>query len=147
MCSSDLWFAPLPGARLAGAFALTLIFRQYFIAQRWSSVRRGFGAPGFMSHWAARVVLLIELVRAIDAGSTLSLLFATIRWDFGWIMICAGTYKLLVGYLRNNGMEYGRVNPIWGYHWWLFRHVSPHGLIPVVENYLACLVEIGRAHV
>ncbi len=138
-----LWFAPLPGARLAGAFALTLIFRQYFIAQRWSSVRRGFGAPGFMSHWAARVVLLIELVRAIDAGSTLSLLFATIRWDFGWIMICAGTYKLLVGYLRNNGMEYGRVNPIWGYHWWLFRHVSPHGLIPVVENYLACLVEIA----
>lgn len=142
--SIGLWLSTLPSGRLVGALGLTLIFRQYFIAQRWSSVRRGFGAPGFMAHWTARVVFLIECVRHLDpGGQTLSLLVTTVRWDFGWIMICAGTYKLLVGYLHNNGMEYGRVNPIWGYHWWFFRRVSPHGWLPTLENYLACLVEIA----
>jgi hypothetical protein len=131
------------GGRLVGSLLLTLIFRHYFIARRWSSVRRGFGAPGFMAHWAARVIFLVELVRHLDGeGASLRLLVAAIRWDFGWIMVCAGSYKLLVGYLHNNGMEFGRVNPIWGYHWRFFSKVSPNGWYPTLLNYLACLVEV-----
>jgi hypothetical protein len=131
------------GGRLLGSLVLTLMFHHYFIARRWSSVRRGFGAPGFMAHWTARVIFLVELVRHLDGGgATLRLLVAAIRWDFGWIMVCAGTYKLLVGYLHNNGMEYGRVNPIWGYHWRFFSEVSPNGWYPTLLNYLACLVEV-----
>ena len=137
------WMFNAPHGRLAGSFVLSVIFRRYFITERWSSVRRGFGAPGFMAHWTVRVVFLIEVVRWLDGdGETLRLLFAAIRWDFGWIMVCAGLYKLLVGYLHNNGMEYGRVNPAWGYHWRFFKDVSPHGWYPTLLNYLACLVEL-----
>ena len=137
------WISAVPAGRLAGSFVLSVVFRHYFITQRWSSVRRGFGAPGFMAHWAARAVFVIELIRHLDQdGQTLQLIVAVVRWDFGWIMVCAGVYKLLVGYLRNNGMEYGRVNPVWGYHWRFFKDVSPHGWYPTLLNYLACLVEV-----
>lgn len=137
------WVSGRPGGRLAGSFVLAVVFRHYFITERWSSVRRGFGAPGFMAHWTARVVFLIELLRHLDQeGRTLRLVVAVVQWDFGWIMVCAGVYKLLVGYLRNNGMEYGRVNPLWGYHWRFFKEVSPHGWYPTLLNYLACLVEV-----
>ena len=143
LAAIGLWVSAVPGGRLIGSFVLTLIFHHYFIARRWTSVRRGFGAPGFMAHWTVRAVFLIELVRHLGGpGASLDLTLAAIRWDFGWIMVCAGTYKLLAGYLRNNGMEFGRVNPVWGYHWRFFRNVSPTGWYPTLLNYLACLVEI-----
>lgn len=130
--------------RALGWGTLWVIFRLLFIKRRWSSVRRGCGAPGFMSHWAALWIFLVEMARLVDGtGWLVSQIFAALRLDFALIMLCAGTYKAAVGFMRGNGMEFGRVNPIWGYHWSYFSKKSPTGLYPKIMNILAAGGEIA----
>jgi len=130
--------------RALGWGTLWVIFRLLFIKRRWSSVRRGCGAPGFMSHWAALWIFLVEMARLVDGtGWLVSQIFAALRLDFALIMLCAGTYKAAVGFMRGNGMEFGRVNPIWGYHWSYFSKKSPTGLYPKMMNILAAGGEIA----
>lgn len=139
-----LWLAPLPYGALCGSALLFPLFRHFYINTRWTSIRRGGGAPGFMSHFTVRTVLLLELLRATDpAGATLRLALTAVRWDLGWIMTCAGAYKLLVGYLRRQGMEYGHVNPLWGYHFRRLSRGAPQGFTPHLLNHLGCLVELA----
>lgn len=129
--------------RVASIFLVWLIFRKIFILNRWKSVRRGCGAPGFMSHWAALWMLLIEVGRQIDStGWLVAQIFAALKFDFAIIMLCAGSYKISVGFLKGNGMEFGRVNPIWGYHWHHFVGKNPGGLYPKTMNVLAAAGEV-----
>jgi hypothetical protein len=65
------------------------------------------------------------------------------RIDLAIIMICAGVYKYMIGYLKNDGMEYGRVNPMWGYFWRSSRGSDPAGFHETAANILGSLVEIG----
>jgi len=135
-------FGPEP-LRCVGWGVLWMIFRLLFIQRRWSSVRRGCGAPGFMSHWTALWIFLVELGRQVDGTGWLGeQIFMALRMDFAVIMICAGTYKAAVGFLRGNGMEFGRVNPIWGYHWKYFFQKNPAGFYPKLMNVLAASGEI-----
>jgi len=135
-------FGPEP-LRCIGWAALWVIFRHIFIKRRWSSVRRGCGAPGFMSHWTALWVFAVGLARLIDGtGWLVGQIFFTMRLDFAIIMLCAGSYKIAVGYLRGNGMEFGRVNPIWGYHWRYSSKTPPGGFYPSLMNVLAASTEI-----
>jgi len=135
---------PHPFWKLAGSLTLWAIFRHYFIDQRWQRVRRGGGAPGFMAHWAMLHLSLIQLARFLEpTGSLAGLALWVARCDFAIIMLCAGVYKYCVGYLHRDGMEYGRVNPMWGYHWRFFCQRSPGGFYPQLMNKLACLVEIS----
>jgi hypothetical protein len=128
---------------LLGTLVLWCIFRHYFIHERWSRVRRGGGAPGFMSHWAMLHLCTIQLGAFLDAsGGLAELALQVARIDLATIMICAGVYKYCVGYLHHDGMEYGRVNPFWGYHWRFFCKRNPDGFYPRLMNQLACLVEI-----
>jgi len=123
---------------------LWLLFRHYFISRRWSTVRRGSGAPGFMSHWTLLWVTAIETARLLDgSGWLVSQVLWAARIDFAVIMICAGTYKAFVGFLSGDGMDYGRVNPYWGYHWRFLRKARPNDLLSRGENFLASIVEIG----
>lgn len=129
--------------RLAGTAFIWAVFRHYFIQRRWNSVRRGFGAPGFMSHWTAFYLLIIQLGQAIDSSGFLAQRFLTMaRVDFAVIMICAGAYKYLIGYAHSDGMEYGRVNPFWGYFWRKFKGRSPSGLYVQFTNFCAFGLEI-----
>ncbi len=129
--------------RLLGLIGLFFLFRFFFISRRWKTVRRGFGAPGFMSHWAIRFLLFFEIARCFDPSQRLlRTLIEVYQIDFAVIMICAGTYKALSGYLNNDGMEYGRVNPSWGYHWRFFGKKSPHGFYPYLMNCVAAIVEL-----
>lgn len=129
--------------KLAGTLFFYVLFRHFYIDTRWSSVRRGGGAPGFMSHWTAFYLLLLQLAAFSDASGWLA---GRVHWmmqvDFAVIMICAGTYKYMVGYMHHDGMEYGRVNPLWGYYWEHFRVQSPHSLYIRLTNFLAFSVEI-----
>lgn len=135
-------FGPEP-LQCIGWAALWVIFRLVFIKRRWSSVRRGCGAPGFMSHWTALWVFAVCLARLIDGtGWLVGQIFFTMRLDFAIIMLCAGSYKIAVGYLRGNGMEFGRVNPIWGYHWKYFSKKNSGGFYPSLMNVLAASTEI-----
>lgn len=138
-----LAIVPTAPVRLVGLAGLWVIFRHFFIGQRWKSVRRGFGAPGFMAHWTIRFLFLFELGRYLDpSGRWIQALLLVYQLDLAVIMICAGTYKALSGYLKNDGMEYGRVNPSWGYHWRFFSQKTPGGWYPRLMNCLASLVEI-----
>lgn len=130
-------------SRLLGTATLYAIFRHYYIQRRWNSVRRGFGAPGFMSHWTMLYLLLIQIGLILDPSQFLGQRFLLMsRIDFAVIMICAGTYKYLIGYLHSDGMEYGRVNPFWGYRWSYYKKQSPSGLYVKFTNICASGFEI-----
>ena len=129
--------------QLAGSLFLWLFFRQHFIERRWSSVRRGFGAPGFMSHWTLLYLVVLQLAVCLDASGKLSeQVWQVMKIDFATIMVCAGTYKYMVGFCHGDGMEYGRVNPLWGYHWSFFKGHNPRGAHVRITNILASWVEI-----
>ncbi len=130
-------------AILPGALVLWVIFRRQFIDQRWQTVRRGFGAPGFMSHFAVLYLIAFELSRCLDpSGELTRLAFLVFRVDLGVIMICAGAYKASVGFYRGEGMEYGTVNPIWGYGWRPLSKVRPDSWFFRMNNFSGSAVEI-----
>ena len=130
-------------AILPGALILWVFFRRQFIAKRWKTVRRGFGAPGFMSHFAVLYLVVFEVARCLDPTGELTRLgFLVFRIDLGVIMICAGVYKASVGFYRGEGMEYGTVNPIWGYAWRPLSKVRPDSWFFQMNNIFGSAVEI-----
>jgi len=142
---AGLCLVAAPGVwRLAALVILYGIFRYYFIQKRWSSIRRGFGAPGFMSHWVVFYLLLIECSAWLDSSGRLSsAVLALMRFDFALIILCAGVCKMLSGYFVNAGMEYGRANPMWGYHWNSFHKKNPGALYLRLMNFLASGIEMS----
>jgi hypothetical protein len=61
---------------------------------------------------------------------------------FAVIMLCAGTYKALAGYARNDGMELGMINPWWGYWGRFYRRLPPSHWLFRAFNHLAYGTEI-----
>ena len=101
-----------------------LLCRYYFVHMRWKGVLRGMGAPGFMSYWLGAAVWLLELTgRHAPGWQGVALL--TLQVDFAFIMLSAGIYKWSAGYSKDEGMDYGMVNPEWGYWWRLFLRLRP----------------------
>ncbi|CAN0382364.1 unnamed protein product, partial [Phaeothamnion confervicola] len=132
-----------PNARLLATAFLFVLFRHYYINRRWNSIRRGFGAPGNMSHWTCAYLLLLQVCAALDrtgwlAGKALTMM----RIDFAVIMLCAGTYKYLIGYAHSEGWEYGRVNPLWGYFYKSYKNSSPTGPYIFFTNAMAFGMEV-----
>jgi len=60
-------------------------------------------------------------------------------------LLSAGLYKILAGYPKGEGMEYGLVNPWWGYWWRWYRRVRPDNLLFKTLNHLAYGTEILAA--
>jgi len=120
---------------VVGAAVLWLIFRHFYIANRWKNLFRGGGAPGFMSHHTALFMLLLEAAALLDRshvlGERVLLLY---RIDLGTILLCSGTYKSLSGYLHGEGMEYGLANPMWGYWFRIFRRLNPRGIFVRLQD-------------
>ena len=132
-----------PLLRLGGTAFLFVVFRHYYIQRRWCSIRRGFGAPGFMAHWTVLYLLIWQLSLMLDAsGQLASKAVLVARIDFAVIMLCAGTYKYLIGYAHNEGWEYGRVNPMWGNFWRRYRESNPGGAFVLFTNAMAFGMEI-----
>ena len=137
LAASGIW-------RLAALVILYGIFRYYFIQKRWSSIRRGFGAPGFMSHWVIFYLLLIESSAWLDSSGRLpSAVLTLMRFDFALIIVCAGICKMLSGYFGNEGMEYGKANPMWGYYWESFHKKNPRAVYVRLMNFVASAIEMG----
>jgi hypothetical protein len=138
-----LWVFGGWSGKLAGSLFLWAFFRQHFIERRWTTVRRGFGAPGFMSHWTLLYLVILQFSACLDASGALTeQVWLTMKIDFATIMVCAGTYKYMVGFCHGDGMEYGRVNPLWGYFWKYYKDHDPRGLHVRITNVLASLVEV-----
>jgi hypothetical protein len=137
----SLLTATLP---LVGTGVLLLLFRHYYVANRWKNLFRGGGAPGFMSHFAVLHLLSFELATAFDpTGSLATLALVVFSVDLGAILVDSGTYKLLSGYLRSEGMEYGLANPMWGYWFRVFRRLSPEGLVLKAQDAGAAIAQVA----
>lgn len=104
------------------------------------------GAPGFMTYWLGSCVFFLEYGLRMDPGGTLRpLALSLFRIDFAAIMLSAGFYKLVSGYPKNEGMEYGMVNPWWGYWWCSYQKVRPDHVMFRTLNHLAYGTEIIAA--
>lgn len=133
-----------PLAKLWASAFFYVVYRHYYIDTRWSSIRRGGGAPGFMNHWAAAGLLLLQFGAFLDAtGWVAEQVLWMLRVDFAVIMLCAGAYKFMVGYWNGEGMEYGQANPLWGYWWRFFAARRASGAFVAVTNALASSVELA----
>ncbi len=131
---------------LAAAGINLLICRHFFIDQRWKSLSRGFGAPGFIANWLAAAVLLMEITSL--PGTSPELRTAAVRMlrvDFACIFLSAGFYKLFSGYGSGSGMEYGMANPMWGYWHRFFAKIRPQSVIFKVLNFSAWFFEVVAA--
>jgi hypothetical protein len=111
---------------------------------RWKGALRGMGAPGFMTYWLAAAVFLLEYTSAC-APHLRPLALLVIQADYAFIMLSAGVYKATAGYPQNQGMEWGMVNPQWGYWHKFFRNVSPKHWLFWVLNQGAWSLEVLAA--
>jgi len=144
-----VWIASALGlvldvAALASALLNLLLCRYFFIHMRWKGVLRGMGAPGFLTYWLGAAVFFLELSGSDSTGSLFpAAVLLAFRVDFAYILLSAGLYKLVAGYAENEGMEYGLVNPWWGYWWRSYQSLSPsHGVFRLL-NHLAWSTEIA----
>jgi len=140
------WFEIDKEVRLISMFTCVVLCRYFFVYLRYKSVGRGNGAPGFMVYWFCLYGFLFAAVENFNLRvEPLSLLFL---FDFSLIMISAGTYKLLNGYARGNGIEYGLCNPAWSYLSTFFQSLYKHAkaknkvkLLNVTLNFSSFLTE------
>jgi hypothetical protein len=128
---------------LASTFINLLLCRYFFIHMRWKGLLRGMGAPGFMTYWLGACIFFLEYGRLMDpTGAVRAVALSAFRIDFAAIMLSAGFYKFFCGYPKNQGMEYGMVNPWWGYWWRFYQKVPPDHLLFKSLNHLAYGTEI-----
>jgi hypothetical protein len=127
-----------------GALINFLLCHYFFVQMRWKGVLRGMGAPGFIAYWLGAAVLLIEYTRRF-APDLLGLGLLVLQVDFAFIMLSAGAYKFSAGYRQNDGMEFGLVNPEWGYWTRFWGRRRPSGWWFRLFNELAWGTEIAAA--
>lgn len=129
---------------VGAALGNLILCRYFFIQMRWKGVLRGMGAPGFLTYWLAGAVFLLELTRR-HASDLAPLALLVLQVDFACIILSAGVYKLSAGYAQNEGMEFGLVNPQWGYWWRWWRRLPPDHWLFRTLNHLAWGTEVGAA--
>lgn len=118
-----------------------ILCRYFFVRMRWKSVARGMGAPGFMTYWSGAALFLLVVTRN-GPPSLHQLALLVLQVDFAFIMLSAGLYKVLAGYLSNHGMEFGLANPQWGYWWRWYAGLAPGHWLFRTLNHLAWSTEI-----
>lgn len=123
-----------------------LLCRYFFVHMRWKGLLRGGGAPGAITYWLAACVFFLEYARHLDPQGVLApAALLAFKLDFAFIMLNAGLYKVFAGYPRNQGMEYGMVNPWWGYWSRFTRNIPPGHIMFRTSNHLAYGTEIVGA--
>ncbi len=124
-----IWFAAatclvLGWWTVAAAVVNVLLCRYFFIHMRWKGVLRGMGAPGFYTYWMGLAVCLMEYT-SHHAVQLRPFALLVVQADVAFIILSAGIYKFTAGYPRNEGMELGMANPMWGYWWRRYVGVPP----------------------
>jgi hypothetical protein len=135
----------IAGSATVWAAAVNVAFSYYFfIWMRWRGVLRGMGAPGFMTWWLAVAVFLLELTLH-HAPAVRPLALLVLQADFACIIFSSGLYKVSAGYLMNQGMEFGMVNPEWGYWHRFWSRWSPRHPLFFFLNQNAWSVQMAAA--
>ena len=136
----SIMFVPFEWIRLLSASLSLILSRYFFVYLRYSSINRGNGAPGFMSYWSVFYAFIFLVF--ICTGQNSSSIEALFKFDFALIMISAGIYKSLNGYLNRQGIEYGLINPIWSIFPKFWFRFSANSNLFVVLNFLSIATEI-----
>lgn len=124
---------------------LNFIFCWYFfVRMRWKSVLRGSGAPGLMNYWLAGAVFLTEYTRRFAPG-LYPLTLLVFQVDLALIIFTSGFYKFNAGFPQNEGMDYGLVNPEWGYWPEFYKKLPPGHWLFKVYNQMAWSGQIASA--
>ena len=83
-----------------------------------------------MNDFTARLLVFFSSAVLFDRSGYLGQAVLWIgRLDLVAIVGCAGLYKLLSGYARGEGMEFGMVNPMWGYAWKFLGALAPSSFV------------------
>lgn len=122
--------------------AALFLNHHHFVRERWRSLLRGMGAPGFMLYWMSAAVLLLSVGEDVG-GVVQSAIEALVVVDFASIMITAGFYKLKSGYRRGFGIEFGLVNPQWCYFHNFFRKLRSSSIVFRSLNELSWSLEVA----
>ncbi|MDC0714537.1 hypothetical protein POL68_39180 [Stigmatella sp. ncwal1] len=130
-----LWFAASVGLMvgfhpLASALILLVVLRWWYVDSQWFGLFLSGGAVGMVSYLLTTYVALTEFSLFLDpSGGLTSEVGWVLRIDFAAVMLCAGFYKVLTGYLQGEGTEYGLTNPAWGRFHTLLRRLPPRSPI------------------
>jgi hypothetical protein len=68
-----------------------------------------------------------------------------LQLDLAFIIFSSGIYKLKAGFAQNEGMEFGLVNPEWGYWWSFYKKLPANHWIFKVYNQLAWSSQLASA--
>ncbi|HEY6506881.1 MAG TPA: hypothetical protein VIY56_02655, partial [Vicinamibacterales bacterium] len=109
---------------VAAATVNLALCRYFFVHMRWKGVLRGMGAPGFYAYWLGLAVCLLEYTSQY-AAALRPFALLVVQADVAFIILSAGIYKFTAGYPRNEGMELGMANPMWGYWWRYYVGMTP----------------------
>lgn len=121
-----------------------ILCHHFFVTLRWRSLLRGFGAPGFMTYWLGIAVFLLALTRwSAPALQPLAVLFLQV--DIALILFSSACYKLRSGYASGEGMDYGLVNPMWGYWPNVFRKLPERRVVFALLNQAAWVSQLVGA--
>ena len=129
---------------LAASLGLFVLARWWYIDSLWFGLFQGGGAVGMVSFLLTLYVVLTELSRFLDpSGGLTSDVAWVLRIDFAAVMLCAGLYKILTGYLQGEGIEYGLTNPAWGRFSALLRRLAPRSPLWWVMDLAGVGAELG----
>lgn len=86
----------------------------FFIFLRYESLSRGFGAPGYFLTFTNLTSFGLQFTQQYQP-TNLNLLVSLIGFEIGTIFLISGIYKCSSGYLHDQGINIGLINPMWGF--------------------------------
>ncbi len=126
---------------LVTSMILMLALRYCYITSYIKRLLQGAGAVGHICYFVSVYLFLFELGTALDPERLLAFFHEVFAFEIGLLMVMAGLYKGVLGYMRNEGVEYGLVNPMWGKFYLFFKKIPPNSWIHAANNWAAFLGE------
>ena len=144
-----LWMGSAAGLALGilpvlFSFINLILCYTFFVRMRWASPLRGMGAPGYISYWLSGLVFFLEYSTHFGdpAGHLRDVVVLAFRIDFAVMMIDSGINKIMHGYPKDMGMNYGMANPAWGYWPGIFKNIPPTSWLFRFFNHSAYIFQI-----
>lgn len=127
---------------IVSSFFLFLMMRYLYVTDKKDRLGTA-GAVGYVCYLTAAYLFFFEASFALDSTHRLA---NFLQWVFaieiGVIMMAAGIYKSLLGYLKGEGFEYALVNPAWSKFFFIFKEFPSSSWIFKIQNYACCIGEI-----
>lgn len=128
---------------LITSFILCICMRYCYVTNYKNRLLQGAGAVGHTCYFTTAYLFIFELGYALDPLHLPQFFHEVFAYEIGLLMVISGLYKGVLGYMQNEGIEYGFVNPMWGKFYKLFRKIPPKSLFFRLSNWLAFLAQVS----